>query len=59
VTVYELAAFPILISSTIVTIILTSKDVISSAIAIPSAATLGEHSSGSHANDRQAQSKSN
>jgi hypothetical protein len=57
-TVYELAAFPILTSTAIAAIITIRKDVVSSALSISSATTLGERSGGNRKNDRHAQSKS-
>jgi hypothetical protein len=57
-TVYELAAFPILISAAVAAVISISEDVKSPAITIPSAASLRERSGVCHANDRHAQSKS-
>jgi hypothetical protein len=56
-TIYELAAFPILISAAVETIISISEDIKSSAITIASPASLRERSSGCHANNRPAQSK--
>jgi hypothetical protein len=56
-TVYELAAFPILISP-VAAIIAICEDVKSPAISITSAATLCKRSSGCYTNDRHAQSKS-
>jgi hypothetical protein len=57
-TVYELAAFPTLISLTIVPIISISEDVKSPAISVTSTATLGEGCTGCDADDCHAQSKS-
>jgi len=53
-TVYELAAFPILISVAVAAVISISEDVKSPAISIPSAAPLCKCSSGCHTNDRHA-----
>jgi hypothetical protein len=57
-TIYELAAFLTPALAAVTAVISISEDVISSAITVPSAASLRERSSGCHANDRHAQSKS-
>jgi len=56
-TVYELAAFPILISAAVAAVISIGEDVKSSSITIPFAASLRERCSGCQANDRYAQSQ--
>jgi hypothetical protein len=50
-TVHELAAFPILVSSAVITIITIGEDVIPSAMPIASSSALCERGGGSHAND--------
>jgi len=57
-TVYELAAFPILISAAVAAVISISEGVKSPSISITSAPPLRERSSGCHANDRHAQGNS-
>jgi hypothetical protein len=57
-TVYELAAFPILISAAIAAVIPISEDVKSPTISVVSAATLCERCGSCQANDRYTQSKS-
>ena len=43
-TIYKLAALPILVSTTVTTIIATVKDIISSTLTIPSATSLRKRS---------------
>jgi len=57
-TVYELVAFPILISAAVAAVISISEDVKSPAISVTSAATLCERCGSCQANDRYAQSQS-
>jgi hypothetical protein len=53
-TIYELAAFLIPVSAAVTAIITIGEDVKSPSIAVTSAASLCERSSGCHANDRHA-----